>query len=712
MLVKHESILTTVASFVALTGLHQAAVAQDQAESGLVLEEIVVSAQKRQESVLEVPVAVTAFAGDEISKRGLTDFGDLAGVTPGVFLTTSGSSRATRINIRGITSTPTSIGFEPGISVTVDGVAQGRSTTFNNEFLDIESIEILRGPQGTLYGRNSVAGAINIYTKKPTVDAFEGSAKVSIGNFGAQMLSGSINVPMGDKVALRLSGYTKERDGYLENITTGDEHNNIDRTGFRGSLLFEPTDNLDFILRASTTDLDMTGNTFEPVDVPGDISLIDRKIASNFRDFQERETSDASIEVNWSAASGYEFKSITAYAEYDFKSFNDVDRSNVDSLATGIDEGQQQFSQEFQISSPLDGVFSWIAGLYYFDQDLYANAIADFGTEFFVPAFAGMRVNAYFADVETEAIAVFGQGELKLSDHLTLIAGLRYTEEEKSVDYDQQNIFAAVFTSAATIKDSEPTGTLKLKYQTDHDVTYYVSYSRGFKAGGFNLAGDLPSSDPALLLVEPEYVDTAEVGMRGRFLDGRLQTTLTGYVADYQDRQVFDLDNSGVIPTLVSLNRSTNAQGIELEAQYAASDTILVGGSYGYLDAEVDSSEPAFDGNVVERSPENQFTLYGEYTLWFNEYDVLFRADYSYIGEWYDEDENFEAAKQDAYDLINLRVILSPGSDRWSTALWAKNVTDEDYALDFLAQNGADGGAIAPNIGRTFGVDFQYNFGN
>ncbi|BBE33285.1 TonB-dependent receptor [Sphingosinicella microcystinivorans] len=684
---------------------------------------IVVTAQKREELLTEVPVAVSAFSGEDLDDRGISAFDALATVTPGLFLTTSESVRASRINIRGITSTPTTPGFEPGITINIDGVSQGRATTVNNEFLDIETIEVLRGPQNTLYGRSSVAGVINITTKKPVIGELGGDVSLSYSNYDEILTRGVLNVPLGDKAALRLGAYYKDREGFLENTLLGVKHNNIDRYGVRGSLLIDPGGDFELILRGSYTEDESVGNTYEPVSPAGNEGAIDRRIAQDFRDEQTRETYDFSATFEGEIGSGYTLTSITSFSGFDFYAANDQDRSPADFLVSGITEKQDQFSHEVRLTSPGDAPFRWIVGLYYFDQKVEPDAFAAFGTAFPVAPFRGVRATAYRAQIDVKEYAIFGQGDFDLSDGLTLTAGLRYGRTEKDILYDQRNPFVPTFVAETSLDDNALTGTVKLAYEIAPDSIIYASYSRGEKSGGFNAPGDLNVTAPIssltdeqvrrLLSVAPEKVDSYEAGLRGLFLDNRLTVTLTGFYAEYRDRQVFELDFSGIIPSNRSLNRNTEAFGAELEARLSATDFLDIGGSYGFLDTTVKSNtgnpvtDNTFDGNDAERSPRHQVTLFAESNVPVtDDLEARLRADFSHISSWYDEDNNLPAAQADAHTLVNFRAGLSSRGGGWTISGYVDNIFDETYVTDFL-NNGA---AVAPNLGRRYGVRVDFTF--
>ena len=470
------------------------------------LEEIVVTAQRRESNLQDVPVAVSAFSSEALAAAGVTRIENLANAVPNVFINTGTSIRATIISVRGISSNPNNPGVDPAVGVFVDGVYMGRPTTINSGLYDLERIEFLRGPQGTLYGKNTIAGAINFITRMPA-DELSGEVHVGYGNYDNVTAYAAVSGPLGDeRLTARLSGNYQDRGGYLDNLYTRTELDDADEVGGRLALAFAATDDLKVVLHADMSRnrthaggqdvLDNGAFTGAPF---ADVSPFDRKVAYDRDNVGDRDQSGVSLHVDWDTAIG-RLASITAYREFEWTNMGDNDLTVLNMLSTGISEDQQQFSQEFRLVSESGGPFEYVAGLYYEDQALDTVSRAIVGPDLGV--YPDEVIADIFADVESSGWAAYAQGTYKFTDQWSLSAGLRYSDEEKDVRHSQtgdpfQVLLPTYPVSKHSRSDSETSPSASLNWRPNESVLAYLSYAHGFKAGGFNVFSMSPTNDAA-----------------------------------------------------------------------------------------------------------------------------------------------------------------------------------------------------------------------
>ena len=427
------------------------------------LEEVIVTAQKRSESLQDVPVSVNAFSETVIQEAGIADAGDVAVLTPSLTVTTNINPFSARMSVRGIGTAQADPFLEPSVGMFVDGVYFNRSGLGMSDLVDIERIEVLQGPQGTLYGKNTNAGAISVVTKRPNLEAFEGSVVASVGNYDMTKLTLAVSGPISDTVAYRLAGNINQRDGYYDN-SGGKDLDDADDSNLQGKLLWEPSDNLSILFSASHVERDtaccgadaiqsdtlnglLVGQGFSP----DSNDIFDRDIATNDRTYFEMETDAASLTIEYDTDFG-ELKSITAWNDYEYTVGQDADRSQLDILAAHDDMfSGDSFSQELVLSANAGDQLDYQVGLFYYKSTTAregkdGNPIFSLGDDFVSavgavqgnPAigFAAAAGDNIAVDIEQEAetIAVFSQATWHISEDWRLIGGLRYTEEEKEAD--------------------------------------------------------------------------------------------------------------------------------------------------------------------------------------------------------------------------------------------------------------------------------------
>jgi outer membrane receptor protein involved in Fe transport len=506
-----------------------------------VIEEVVVTATKRDQSIQDVPIAMSAFSGDALEARGVNDLAALQSVSPSIQVYNSNSStNGSTIRIRGVGTTGNNPGLEASVGTFIDGVYRSRSGLGLGELLDVERIEVLRGPQGTLFGKNTPAGAISVVTAEPE---FEPSAQVSLegGNFDHRKVSASTTGPINDQLAWRLAGLWSEREGIYDEITTNEDFDERDRWSLKGQLLWEPTETLSFRLIGDHTDRDEsccpavfrfvgpTGPAVQAVggNPVGNFQEEDREVGANFAPFEEVEDSGVSLEADWSLPWG-ELKSITAYRFFEVERAQDIDFSAGDILRPqNIDESFENFSQEIHFSGTWETI-DWLVGAYgytegidtgeeilFSDQGgLFASLITGGVGDGLIPDPGRIPPGSgYVADwaSNTQGWSVFTNNTWRFAPDFELNVGLRFSQEEKNAtavingaDFGTLNnqlptcdalsavpgFFNSLCNNLSWEEDgleNELTGTVSLAYLLNPDVRVYFAYDRGYKAGGVNL---------------------------------------------------------------------------------------------------------------------------------------------------------------------------------------------------------------------------------
>ncbi len=716
------------------------------------LEEIVVTAQLRKQNLQDVPLSVTAFSANALKDSGVIRLQDLVDFIPNLNYNTNGSIRATQITIRGIVSDANNIGVDQTVGVYVDGVYMARPTTINTGLYDLESVEVLRGPQGTLYGKNVIAGAIKFETRRPT-EEFGGELAINYGNYDNVVLYGALNVPLvDDRLYLRVSAQSENRDGYLEN-RAGPDNNDADNENVRLGLLFNPNEDLSLLLRADwAKDRTHQGGTelavVSPVYagapfnvVPGSPFYIDNDpfdyvISDSPSAFQDRDLWGTSLEVSWAVAGG-ELTSITAYREFEWNNYQSSDFSPFDIFGTGIDEDQKQYSQELRFSASLGERMEYVVGAYYLYQDLEAAATTYVGNNILsLPAFGGLPLGVFpgpsigklLPEVSNDSFAGFGQLQYELSDRLTLVGGLRYTYEKKSIDYSVDPDNLIVFPISPSVKSASMNENVvspmaSITYRLTENVNSYITYSEGFKVGGFNaFDSDFANEDGSTPAFEPEYADNIELGLKSSLLDDRVRFNAAAFYTDYKDLQVVQRleDENGLFFYRTSNAAKAEIYGVEFELSARLTEGLQVNLMYGYSDAEykdfvVDALTGVdYSGNSMVLAPEQNASLAAQYEYPLaGGWGLLGRLEYSYMSSTYSDQSNTRELRNDSYSLVNGRLGFENKDMGLRITAWVNNALEEEYTKDKRYGSGTFApGALDYNVGnpRTYGLEVSYSF--
>lgn len=694
------------------------------AHANSMLEEIVVRARKRNESVQDVPIAITALSGSYLQDRGTSSLDELTSLVPNMVSVGTGSSGANVFSIRGLSTTANNPGIETGIGLYVDEVYIGRSFAFITTLMDIDRVEVLRGPQGTLFGRNTVGGAINIFTSNPG-EALEAAADLTYGNYDLVQLRGSVGGPIVEgKVFAKISTTYKKRDGYLKDFISGEKYNNEDSWSTRGKILVKASDSLDITLTAdyytddSVTDImDIRGGALEVADP---YPLKERTIGTDFDSHGKRESYGFSGQMNWKL-DGFDITSITSYRSHETDGLLDQDFSVVDISFTGREENQKQFSQELRLASDASQQFNYILGLYYFHQSEDAITTANLGS-----AVLGAGETAYtVADVSDDAYAAFASFNYDISEKFTISGGLRYTYEDKKIDYSQTlsdgafllpilEIAIPIPPLADSFSDSAVSGNISLNYKPTEDILTYLSYGRGFKAGGFNAT--LLGVTPDNLSFKPEYLDSYEIGLKSSWLEDRLRVNIAAFYMDYSDKQEQTLVGTTF---LVANSSSARSKGFEIEVMARPHEQLQVIAGFGYTDAYYKSYPVcSFDGlgdpvdcsgNRLQNAPKYTTNLSVRYDQPVGQNLNLFtQAELNYRSASFIHVENNPNYVHQKLTLVNARIGIEDKDGTWSASFWGKNIFNQErqvLSFDFL---GTDYAYLSEP--RTYGIELRVKY--
>ena len=731
----HRSMLKASSSLLILGAVASAIPAYAQVD-----DEIVVTAQRRAQNIQDVPISVTAVSGDFLESIGAVDITDVQKITPNATIEVARGSNSTLIAfIRGVGQQDPLWGFEPGVGIYVDDVYVARPQGSVLDIFDVERVEVLRGPQGTLYGRNTIGGAIKYVTKGLNMEEPELKARVNVGSYSQfdQILSGSI--PLSDTFAVGGAVANYKRDGFGENLNTGAEHYDKDIFAARVSAEWAPTEALNFRIAADMSNDDSNakhGHRLLPsADGTLPVTESEYDTRGGAGDLNEVKTKGVSLTGSWDVSDKVTLKSITAYREGETVTPIDFDALPQQDFDVPANYADDQFSQEFQLLYNSDRL-SGVAGIYYLD----GSANGDFDV-----ILGALGLTIYQAGDQTkENISAYADFTYDVTEALSVSAGGRYTEDKTVADvtrevwlglgsgsFDAANsgsIFLATQTGYEGLerKDSEFSPRIAINYELSDTTNVYGSFSQGFKAGGFDprARADL---DPLGLSQEgfgPETVDSYELGLKGGLFDNRLTYSLAGFVADYKDQQIttqqgVDSDNDGTNDTFVSsvFNAGKSKyKGLEFEGAFRLSDSFTLTAMAGYIDAEIEEILSAgvniADGFVTQNTPEittrfgfaythelenmGSLMLTGsaayrdEYNL-FNVANPGFGAGVSAVFP-----QGGPALDPDPYTVFDLGAKWTSESGRWDFGVYGRNLTDERArvaAYNFVtpSQLGADG---------------------
>ena len=736
------------------------------ASAETVIEEVVVTAQKREQGLQEVPLAVTVLQSETIDSAFAKNIEDLQALVPSLSFRKGNTNRNSALTVRGIGTISFSVAAEPSVSTVVDGVVLGRSGQAFTDLYDLERVEVLRGPQGTLFGKNASAGVLNITTKRPT-DEFSAYLDTSFFQDNEMRLKGKVSGALGENARGSLTIARSEFDGYLTNTFNNQETGGYDHEGFRGMLEYDVADDLTVLAIFEhyeanddcCPDLEALPSGRNPLSeaVPdsngvngnnADIDLDQRRVDHDLVTETIDETDAFSIQFDKSFDNGYELTSISAYRSWDNTEIREGDFTSIGGTSTlpvfGVpfqlhDVGDQewtQFSQELRITSPADNDFFWQAGLFYWNIDsereftreascqnnggqnqpiLDANPGLTCNANDIVSATGAMRT-------EFDNFAVFGQAEWSITDAVSILMGLRYTDDEVSFKHNRTNNDefgrqgVGVRPEAPNSQFSAASGGFNTNFEGDTDETnvsgklgvnwqfgeassLYATYSQGYKGPAFNVFYNMGTNDT--LPIGEETSDSFEVGYK--YVGSTFYLSATYFMTEIEDFQANNFDNS----TGVTITRLTNAgdvetEGFEIDFIWTPTEALSLSGGISLVDAEIDSFNCPVDpttgmppANCSDRSgldvpfaPDTKYSLVADYVIAMDNMDIILNASYVYT------DEQRSTLPSNAgtfspvtllpdYDVINASIGFSFNEDKLRVTVIGKNLADESYVTTY-----------------------------
>ena len=724
--------------------------------------DIVVTARRQAERAQDVPIALSVVGGDTLERRGGYTLPDIQSQTPSLTAYNS-NPRNSSIGIRGIGVSSASDGLDTSVGVYIDNVYLGRPGMALADLIDVDRVEVLRGPQGTLFGRNNSAGVLNITTRKPEFE-FGATAEVSGGTYNYNQERVSITGPIVDDVlAFRVTGFNTRRDGVLSNITTGIAANSVARAGIRAQLLATPSKNLTIRLVADYSNEDdtccvsstklvlpaglsaTTGRTLQALAALGYVPQATFDYTrNNSPQNMKTDQKGVSLQADWDLGP-VTLTSITAWRYWHFSPLQDSDGTPLDVIQVNVAKTKDyQFSQEVRLASA-PGRFSWQIGGYLFRQVLqdhfvlnqFGNDASNFYTTYARlanPAAAAITIapgSQYNDDVRTtvDSIAAFGQANYKITDRLTLTAGIRYTHDKRYGRSDTSTVgtpYAATsipFHYNVAVEDNNVSWLGTLSYKITPDVLLYASYSTGYKGSGLNLNAAVSAGTP--LVLTPEKVRSWEGGLKTELFDHALTLNLSAYSTDLSGLQANVVPSNGNRSYLANVG-NVRARGIEVDGSWRITKNLTIDANGSYNDATYTSYANApcpvgvtgvcdLTGKPLFQAPKWVANAAIDYHVDLGSWRPYALAQFSYRSSTFGTVDDGPYSKIDAYGLFNFRLGAAFGKDgRYDASVWVNNAFDKKYFqnLSTTAIVGASPFAFAGQLGtpRTAGVTLRARF--
>jgi len=742
-----------VAAVIAAIGMPEPGSAQGA------IEEVTVTARKREETIQDVPVAVTAVSGDRVEKAFLLDTTSLAQFAPNVVFDNieSGNPGGGGFSIRGVSFQDIEKSFDPVVLVVLDGVPIGTNTANVMQLLDVERIEVLRGPQGTLFGKNAVAGLIQVHRTEPELASSHGKLRVRAGSYDTYNVEGLYNYGS-ENWAIKLTGASLNQDeGYFRNISTGERMGGRDTLMGGAHLLFEPTDTLKAEIQFNYTDMDgialpqlqLSHNNLLPPE--GDIfcvffglcSAVDGEPYTGSREISaghidpgtgqlspqvEFEQKLVIGEVNWDVADDLTLTYIGGWIDSDDRFDADYDDSPLRIFGVFRWSEYEQWSHELRLTRDAGDDLTWQLGLFYWDAESHAFQHTD------TLALTGLPFPGEFQDTlaGSESWSVFGEGDWRLPGNLdkaVLTLGFRYIEEEKSmtrfVFLPNSGTFQIPPGSGGKRTDDDVIWRAGLRYEWNDALMTYFTWSTGFRSGGFSTRAQ--TVEVLARGFAPETVDNYELGIRSELFDNRLVLNATLFHMVYKDMQ---LDVSIPAPppannqqAIENIGEAT-FDGIELDALFRVTDMWRLSGNLGWLDAEYDEFTADIYGLGVitdntdlplRRAPEWTFSIESLLEMDIGPGVASWRVGYNWRDDYAGTLWDHPGTHVDAFGLLDMSVDYEVGS--WRFSVFGRNLTDEDeYSHTFVVAPTVEGGSLwkfaVPRPGTEWGVEATYRFGD
>jgi len=730
-----------------------------ESTQGAVIQEIVVTAQKRSEDIQKVPIAITVLSGEQLGEQGIRRAEDLSIGVPNLQVNQPLGQGLPVFTLRGVSMSDFSLAQNGPIAVYYDEVYKGNWAIMGVGLFDLERVEVLKGPQGTLYGKNTTGGAINLIARKPNFET-GGNLSAGFGNYDHYMADGALEVALSDTVGARVAFTVDRADGTVKNAYPGaPDASSTRQHGIRASLRFKPSDIVDVTLRASTTFQNPWAYGIVPTPGPDGVGApvhtqfgipADFRTGLGRREFssqnirrQDFRTHAVAANADIRLSDSITLTSITSWDQGTMLVNEDTDGTPLGYATPSYYGRTKQITQDLRLTSDFNGRFNFIVGTFYGDEKIWNRTDLPFFMDIDVNGDGGVDAQDclhpdsglfiacdYFNRFRQEktSVAVYSDLTYELTDRFTLRGGLRYTHDEgKLRDFFAQlrapdqtpllniipgsatDLFA---TTAMGFEDDNVSGKIGLDYDLSDTVMLYASYSHGYRGAAFNGQAFF---DPAeLSAAKPEKLQSVEAGFKSELFGRRVRLNGAAFWYEYKNQQVLDVDPATTVQTLVNLPKS-RIVGAELDLQFRATDYLGVSLGAGYTDSEVRkgvSQGIDVSGNRLIGAP--NFTLSSSVDLsiplgGWGAADA--RVDAAYASKQYYDLMNRASTAEDGYWLINSRVRIHPDDDRYGMALWVKNLTNTYYRtnrIDVMDLAGFIYNHI--NEPRTYGVTFDVKF--
>lgn len=692
------------------------------------LKAVTVTATRREESLQKVPVAVTVVEGEQLEREGRSSISTIVQEIPTLNYRAGGSNKDSSLFVRGIGTISTSPGVEPSVATVIDGVVYARPGQSTLDLLDVDRIEVLRGPQGTLFGKNASAGVLNI-TTRDIPEQTQGYTEYShFGGGNENRLRFGIGGRLTDNLKGSVTTSFGKFDGNMKNVVNGDDLNGYNRKGVRGKLQFEPSDDLKLTLIGDYTNGENTNASAVVIPSaavaraigPVSPSSHNRKIQSDYRTHVDDINKGLSLQADWSLAD-YTLTSITAWRGWENAMYQDNDYLAALPVTAVHDKGNlefNQFSQEFRLASPKGQFAEYVLGTYLFhgkSEEIYRRLSVNTS----VPTIGRADYSS-----TNDSYALFGESTFNLRTDLRAIFGLRWTLDQIEYDHRRTSTSATAvnsirpsFANSGSHQDSGISGRAGLQYDINDNLTSYVTYSRGYKGPAYNVYFNMQAAD--LEPLDPETSDTYEIGLKSTAWDNRLTANLAVFHSKYDNYQanVYDVLGTSVITRLINAGTVTS-EGVELDYALQLTKQLKLSGALAYTQARIDKfacpsgavANCNVNGKPLPYTPDWKSYVRADYSIPLdNGWDLELSTDYNWQSEVQYNIDQTDTTKQGAYGIWNASVALADYNDGWRVALLAKNLTDKSYSPSLSA--GANVTRVVPRDDqRYFGIQVRKDF--
>ena len=710
-------------------GMMNPAFAQDDAQG-----EIVVTAAKRSENVQSVPISVTAIGGDMLAKSRVSSVDSLVTKVANLQLTSIVGDNTPIFALRGVSMSDYSLNQSSPVATYYDEVYKGNFAFLGVAMYDLERVEVLRGPQGTLYGKNTTGGAVNIISREAKLGETSGYVNAGYGNYNRFEANGAVNVPLGEKAALRVAGTFARADGWFRNVEPGmPDLASTREYAFRGTLKAQPVEGLTFVLRASTSFQNPQNyGIYAQPEANHRPGLSRWEIASDVSTRRRARTTSVALTTNVDLSDAIALTSITSYDKGTLFFREDTDGTATKLLEIPYYDKASQFAQDLRLTSDTGGPFDFILGVYFNREKVFNRTAFEIATDVDVNADGTIdaqdcadglplacKVQNQFTQVK-KSVAVYSDLKYKIGEAVTLRGGLRYTHDtgrqngfiSQALGVDDSVVATLIPLSDLRFRKNNFSGKIGLDYKLTDGNLLYASVSRGYRAPSFNAQAFFDPSE--LSVAKAEQVTSYEVGAKTQFWDRRITLNVAGFYYDYKNQQFINVDPSSAAQTLLNIPKS-RIYGGEVELTVRAADMLTMRAGLGVLSARIKQGTVSgvdVGGNRLSNAP--SLTLNGgiDWTVAQGGFGSLsFHPEVAYQSSQYFEVVNIPRLKQKGYALLSGHIDWESANGRFNASLWAKNLTKKFYftsRVDLLAGFGFDYNHIGNP--RTYGVTVGAKF--